>query len=98
MQSIGETLHDEQDQQHVIVLRGRMRLPGRFLHNGQTFYPGLTMKKLLKNTESEKIKEICKSVPGTTKRKHIAQWVQTQACYRKTDLTHENKTCFRSKK
>ena len=51
-----------------------MRLLGRFLHNGQTLYPGLTLKKLLKNTEFEKIKEICKSVPvvlGSTKRTHM---------------------------
>ena len=71
---IGETLHDVQDQQHVKVLRGRMRLLRRFLHNGQTLYPGLSMKKLLKNTEFEKIKEICKSVPvvpGSTKRTHM---------------------------
>ena len=71
---IGETLHDLQDQQHIKVLRGRMRLLGRFLNHGQTLYPGITMKNLLKNTEFDKIKEICKSVPvvgGSTKRTHM---------------------------
>ena len=72
--SIGETLNDLQDQQQVKVLRGRMRLLGRFLKHGQTLYPGVTMKNLLKNTEFVKIKEICQSVPvvtGTTKRTHM---------------------------
>ena len=51
-----------------------MRLLGRFLKHGQTLYPWVTMKNLLKNTEFVKINEICQSVPvvtGTTKSTHM---------------------------
>lgn len=72
--AIGETLHDTKDLQHIKVLRSRMRLLGRFLQHGQSIYPDLTIKSLMKNTEFEKIKEICKSVPvveGSTTRTHM---------------------------